>query len=65
LLLDGLRKFSSAARSFAKRAFLVTFEGVIPLLGEMIAVAALLMSLAAITILPILACVWLWQQITN
>lgn len=31
----------------------------------MIAVAAILMALAAINILPILACVWLWQQITN
>ena len=65
LLRDGLEKSSRAVTSFVKETYRATFEWVLPLIVEVVALVALLTVTAATIFLPLLACVWLWQQITN
>lgn len=68
LLRDGLAKSSRAALSLMKRMCHATFEWA-PLLLKLFMVlagiAALLIFYTGIFLFPLLACVWIWQQITN
>jgi hypothetical protein len=61
LLRDGARKLSSHVTSFARRAWYLAIDELVPWAAAILIVV----SLGASLVLPILAGVWLWQQITN